>query len=135
MPNPPLRDSPMVRFLGFMLAIYTIPFAILTAWVGDHLASKPWILAMSIPGHQLTWAFLFGMGGIISIAALISRRHNLIALGQLFTALGCGGLAFLFLVGPLYGPGLFTLGYWPWLFWMSIAVLLGVINIKDNVRW
>lgn len=118
------------------MSLLTIPFAIQVGIIGGHITSPPWHHAMALHNSQYAWSFMFGFGAALAILGLYSNRYKLASLGQFMIATGCGAFSTLFLLGSLEGgPDLFTLGYFPWFFWMSLAIFLGVINLKESAIW
>lgn len=111
-----VRDEPLLRWIVGAFGWWAILFGIVTAFMGELSTSKPWMIAMSIPGTKWSWAILFVTAGILSLLGVHNPPlHRVTSVGLALMGFGCFAIAAVFLLAPLLYPDVITEGYFPWI--------------------
>jgi hypothetical protein len=130
----PIRESGVATGCAWGLAVWAAGFAANIGWAGDKITSTQWQYLMSVPGGKWFWAGMFGVGALILVIGLITRRYTLRAAGLLIAALGCLLISGYYIVAPLLERGLITLGWWPWLGFGFVYLFSAVVNWRP-ILW
>lgn len=128
------RESHIVRSAEWVLAVWVTGFAVDLIVRGGKVTSNQWRYLMLIPGHQWTWAAIFGTASVVAMAGLARSRYRWIAVGLALMGAGSTGIAAFYLVAPFIDPGLTTLGYSPWFIVAGIELLGAVLNWRP-AQW
>lgn len=129
-----IRESRLGRAICRGVSIWAILFGIVFGWLGNHVTSKQWQLLMGVPGDKWFWAIVFTVPGSVALLGLTTTAYRAIATGLFVIGCGCLLISSFYLLAPLIDPGLFTLGWVPWLMCAAVAFFGAVTNWTD-VRW
>lgn len=129
-----IRESGIAAGVGWVLTTWAGWFTTDLVWRADQITSRQWLYLMSVPGHQWSWAGLFGSGVMLLVLGLVGTRYRLRAAGFALIAVGTGLIAGFYLAAPFIDPGLTTLGYHPWLLSMVVMLFCAVVNWRP-VSW
>jgi hypothetical protein len=128
-----MRPKQLAVIASWTLAGWLAWFTADLIFRAANVTSRQWLYLMSIPGHQWTWAGVFGTAAALTTAGLVTRRRRITAAGCAVMTFGCGLIAVFYLVAPwVADPSLVTLGYAPWMMCAFIAALATVIYWKPS---
>lgn len=127
-----VRDSGPMRALGAGLTFWAAMFAVFALLTGNKVTTGQWLYLFSVPGGYYSWAAMFGTSALVSAWGLWTRRYRVAAVGMFGTGTGCLAIAALYLMAPLFGDELITMGWTPWVLGAGVFYYLTAQNWTDR---
>lgn len=129
-----IRESGVLAGICWVMAFWSLSFAINTVLVAHRLTSPQWTALMTVPGGKWFWAILFGAAALILATGVRRTIYKLRAIGLALIGMGCLGIGLFYIVAPMFHLGPITLGYWPWFLGVAIGLLGAVANWRP-IQW
>lgn len=127
-----LRESGVVQAIEWATVILNAFFTVSLIMWSDDVNSPQWRYLFSIPGHQWTWAGIFGTATLLTAYGLWTKRYRTIAAGLAVLSFGCLFVATFYVIAPIFYDGLVTFGWYPWLLTLIPALVGVTINLNPT---